>query len=280
MWEGPGSTPFPWWGCPLSRAKVKKALTIAGSDPSGGAGIQADLRVFAVLGVYGTAVVTAMTVQNTEGVKEVIKVPAEIIKKQLATLLDDITIDAVKTGILTDGDHIKVVGDIITQYGMKNYVLDPILWSSRGFPFLHREDVEALKKHLLPLALVVTPNIHEAEVLSGTSISSLSEMKKAAEIIYSYGPRAVLIKGGHLTGRAQDLLYTGRGSLIFEKKRIEGARLHGAGCVFSSALTAGIAKGLSVEEAAKRAKSFATDAIRSSVKVGKGSSSLNCFRKA
>lgn len=255
---------------------MKVALTVAGSDPTGGAGIQADLKTFATLKVHGAAVVASLTIQNTQGIQEVVKIPPDLLRKQITTLLDDMKIHAVKTGMLLDGESIEIVGELLKKYRLVQYVLDPIVRSSTGFPILKKDDVELLKKTLLPLARVVTPNLKEAEALTGLSVRTEKEMERAGMEIHAMGPRYVLIKGGHLEGDdALDLLVGESGIQRFRKARIRGRRLHGTGCVLSAAITAGLAVGLNVPQAVRKAKAFVHKAIRSSVTAGHGRQILN-----
>lgn len=252
------------------------ALTIAGSDPTGGAGIQADLKTFARLNVHGAAVIASLTIQSTQGIQEVVKIPPDLLRKQITTLLDDVTVHAVKTGMLLDGETIEIVGELLKKYRLTKYVLDPIIRSSTGFPILKKDDIELLKKTLLPQALLVTPNLKEAEALTGLSVRTEKEMERAARVIRALGPRYVLVKGGHLEGGAAlDLLMGASKTQRFKKPRIQGRNLHGAGCVFSAAITAGLAGGLSVEQATRKAKSFVHQAIQSAESIGHGRQLLN-----
>ncbi len=250
--------------------KIKHVLTVAGSDPCAGAGIQADLRTFVSLGVYGMAAPTAITIQNTKGVKEIIPLPAGSVRKQLKTLLDDIKIDAVKTGMLLTEENILAVEEAVIKYKIKKLVLDPIIRSGTGVNLLRKDAATFLKERLFPLALIITPNINEAEMLTGIKIKDEKDIRLAAKILYQMGPRYVLIKGGHLKEEPNDFLYDGRSFRVYKGKRIKGIKLHGAGCVFSAAITAYLAKGLSVPEAVRRAKRFINIAIKKSEAIGKG----------
>ncbi len=249
---------------------IKKALTIAGSDPCAGAGIQADLRTFTQLNVYGMTVLTAVTVQNTRGVKEIIPLPASSVRKQLKTLLSDIKIDALKTGMLLTKENILSVEDVVKKYKIKKFVSDPIIESSTGVELLKKDAVLLLKKRLFPLAMIITPNINEAVILTGIKIKDENDIRLAAKMLYEMGPKYVLIKGGHLTGDANDFLYDGKHFKIFKGKRVKAVKLHGTGCVFSSAITAYLAKGFVVEEAVREAKRFINNAIKKSAAIGKG----------
>ena len=250
--------------------KIRKALTIAGSDPCAGAGLQADLKVFVSLNVYGMAAPSAITIQNTKGVKEIIPLPAGSLRKQLKTLFDDIKIDAVKTGMLLTKENVLAVEEAIKKYKIKKFVLDPIIKSSTGAELLKKDALLLLRKRLFPLAMIIMPNINEAEMLAGIKIKDEKDVRLAAKAIYKMGPKNVLIKGGHLKGEPNDFLYDGRHFKIFKGKRVKGVKLHGAGCVFSAAITAHLAKGMSVPEAVGKAKRFINKAIMKSVAIGKG----------
>lgn len=249
--------------------KIKNTLTIAGSDPCAGAGLQADLRVFGSLGVYGMAVPTAITIQNTKGVKEIIPLPAGSVRKQLKTLLEDVKIDALKTGMLLTKENILAVEEAVKRYKIKKFVLDPIIKSSTGVELLKKDAALLLKKRLFPLALIITPNINEAEILTGIKIKDEGDIRLAAKMLYEMAPKNVLIKGGHLKGEPVDFLFDGKKFTLFKGKRAGGVKLHGAGCVFSAAITAYLAKGMSVEKAVGEAKGFINIAIKKSVAIGK-----------
>lgn len=250
--------------------KMKNTLTIAGSDPCAGAGLQADLRVFVSLGVYGMAVPTAITIQNTKGVKGIKALPAGIVRKQLITLLEDVKIDALKTGMLLTKENILAVEDAVKRYKIKKFVLDPIIKSSTGADLLKKDAALLLKKRLFPLAMIITPNINEAEALTGIKIKNEKDVRLAAKMLYKMAPKYVLIKGGHLKGEPNDLLFDGKKFIVFKGRRVKGIKLHGAGCVFSAAITAHLAKGMSVEKAVGEAKKFINKAIMKSAAIGKG----------
>lgn len=250
--------------------KIRKAIAIAGSDPCAGAGLQADLRVFASLGVYGMAAPTAITIQNTRGVKEIIPMPLGSVRKQLKTLLEDVKIDAVKAGMLLTKENVLAVEEAVKKYKIKRFVLDPIIKSSTGVELLQNDALLLLKKRLFPLAMIITPNINEAEILTGIKIKDEGDVRLAAKMLYKMAPKYVLIKGGHLKGEANDFLYDGKKFKIFKGERVKGIKLHGTGCVFSAAITAYLAKGLSVEKAVGEAKKFINTAIKKSAAIGKG----------
>lgn len=247
---------------------MKKALTIAGFDPSGGAGLQADLKVFQILGVYGLSAVAALTAQNTRGVDSVEPVSRRFLKKQLDVLMSELIPDAVKMGMLLTEDNVRVVARIIRGYSLKNVVLDPVMISSSGKKLARRNVPKLLKEKIVPLCQVITPNIHEASVLSGLKIRSHEDMKKAAIILKDAGPDAVIITGGHLEGLAIDVMYDGSFHYLRAKKR--QGEYHGTGCTFSAAITAFLAQGYSMLEAAKKAKKFMAEAFQRTIGAGSG----------
>ncbi|MBS7657918.1 MAG: bifunctional hydroxymethylpyrimidine kinase/phosphomethylpyrimidine kinase [Candidatus Bathyarchaeia archaeon] len=256
--------------------KTPKALTIAGSDSSGGAGIQADLKTFAALKVYGMSVITAITAQNTIGVTEVHEVPPKIVKAQIEAVMEDIGVDAVKTGMLYSKDIIEVVAEEVEKYNFK-MVIDPVMIAKSGAPLLKKDSIEALIKKLIPLATVVTPNAKEAEVLLNKNVESLDEAREAAKQINALGAEAVVIKGGHLKTEdvVYDVLYYKGEFKIFKSERIQTKNTHGTGCVFASAITAFLAKNKNIEEAVERAKEFVLNAIQFSYSIGKGVGPVN-----
>lgn len=249
---------------------MKKALTIAGSDSGGGAGIQADLKTFAAHGVFGMSVITAVTAQNTVAVVAVQDIAPDIIAKQIEAVLSDIGADGIKIGMVSQAESIKAISRALKPYGIKNIVIDPVMVAKSGYPLLRPEAVEVLRHDLLPLATLLTPNLAEAELLSGVAIQSLADMKEAARAIYQMGPRYVLVKGGHLPGNANDLLFDGREFLVLEGKRIDTPNTHGTGCTLSSAITANLVNGLDMVTAVKQAKQYVTGAIAHSFPLGKG----------
>ena len=254
-----------------------KALTIAGSDSGGGAGIQADLKTFAALGVYGSSVVTAVTAQNTRGVFAVAEVPEEVIALQIDVVLEDIGAVAVKTGMLSSASIVQTVAGRLEAWGVEMLVVDPVMVAKGGHPLLQQSAVAAVKEHLLPLALVVTPNIPEAEVLSGITIDSPDAAREAARAIGALGPRWVVIKGGHQAGDATDLVYDGGHFAEFSAQRIDTPNTHGTGCTFSAAIAALLARGVPPLEAIEAAKIWLTGAIRASYAIGDGHSPVNHF---
>jgi len=249
---------------------IKTALTIAGSDPSGGAGFQADIKTFSAMGVYGMAIPAALTAQSTSGVTAVREVYPAFLEAQLDTLLSDIVPDALKTGMLLSARTMRVVAAAVRKYRLNNLVVDPVMVSSTGARLMRKNAFDTLVGELLPLAELVTPNIDEAVRLSGMSIEDPEDMEEAARRIQALGPRFVLVKGGHLGGEPIDVFYNGKEIFRFHGKRVSGKKLHGTGCVYSAAITAGLAKGMSAMEAIANAKEFVTKAIRKAEPVGKG----------
>jgi len=254
---------------------VTRVLTIAGSDSGGGAGIQADLKTITVLGGFGMSVITALTAQNTLGVQGVFEVPEDFVEKQFDSVATDIGIDAAKTGMLANSKIISVVSKKLLQYGINKLVVDPVMVAKGGAPLISNEAKKSLIEELLPLALIITPNISEAEELAKIKISSVDDMKKAAEIIYGSGAKNVVIKGGHLSGNPVDILYDGKNFHEFTSERINTKNTHGTGCTFSAAIATKLAEGKSVFEAVKTAKEFATAAIRFSLNIGSGHGPTN-----
>jgi hydroxymethylpyrimidine kinase/phosphomethylpyrimidine kinase len=251
-----------------------RVLTIAGSDSGGGAGIQADLKTFSVLGVYGMTAITAVTVQNTLGVESYEAVPAATVGAQIRAVSSDIGIDAAKTGMLANASIVEAVAGAVGEAGIRRLVVDPVSVSKHGFALLDEEAVGALRERILPLAAIVTPNLPEASVLSGMTIEDRDDMRRAAETILGLGPRAVLVKGGHLQmgERAADLFVeAGSGEARWlVADRIDTPNTHGTGCTLSAAIAAYLARGRSMDEAVDSAKGFVTEAIRHALTIGGG----------
>ena len=259
---------------------IPRALTIAGSDSGGGAGIQADLKTFAALGVYGTSALTAITAQNTLGVTDVLELPTTLIESQIDAIVSDIGTDAVKTGMLSSSDIIEAVADKLSEHGLTTLVVDPVMVAKGGDRLLREDAVEALRTVLVPLASVVTPNIPEAEVLTGLEISSIGDLKTAARLLVDeIGAGNAVVKGGHLDGPATDVLYDGSDFVTFTSERIDTPNTHGTGCTFASAVSAGLAKGLDVPDAVRQAKDYVTVAIRTNFPMGGGHGPLNHFHE-
>jgi len=259
--------------------QTPSAMTIAGSDSGGGAGIQADLKTFAALGVYGTSTLTAITAQNTVGVHAVHEIPTDIIAAQIDAVLSDIGADAVKTGMLASSSIIQCVASELERRPVPCLVVDPVMVAKSGDALLWEDAVDALKTLLVPLASVITPNIPEAEALTGKKIESDTQVREAAEAFITMGAKSVVVKGGHREGPATDLFFDGTTFHEFTSPRIETANTHGTGCTFASAVAAGLARGMSILEAVGLAKEFITEAILSSFPVGQGHGPLNHFHK-
>ena len=254
---------------------MKTALTIAGSDSCGGAGIQADIKTMTVNGVYAMSAVTALTAQNTTGVTSIMEATPEFLGDQLDAIFTDIFPDAVKIGMVSSKELIRVIAEKLKQYGAEQIVLDPVMVATSGAKLISDAAVAALKSELIPLASVITPNIPEAEVLSGMKITSPEAMEAAAEKIYREFGCAVLMKGGHQQNDANDYLYGDEGGTWFYGKRIDNPNTHGTGCTLSSAIAANLAKGLSLSEAVDRAKTYLSGALAAMLDLGKGSGPMN-----
>lgn len=256
--------------------KLPRALTIAGSDSGGGAGIQADLKTFTMLGCHGMSALTALTAQNTLGVAAVHEVPPSFVRAQIDAVCGDIGVDAAKTGMLSSAAIVETVAEAVRDHAVPNLVVDPVFVSKHGDPLLRLDAVDALRDVLLPFATVITPNIPEAEGLLGRSIASREPDEDAARELAALGPRWVLLKGGHLHGGdATDLLTDGTTMLRLEAPRIETPHTHGTGCTLAAALAAGLAVGLEVPDAARQAKRFVTRAIERHLEIGGGISPVN-----
>lgn len=269
-------------GCTVLEAmttsrKVPVAMTIAGSDSGGGAGVQADLKTFSALGVYGASTLTAITAQNTVAVTAVHEIPVEIIAAQIEAVVTDIGVDAVKTGMLSSPAIVQVVAREVQRHGVANLVVDPVMVAKSGDALLREEAVDSVRTQLLPLAALATPNLPEAETLTGMTISSEQDVKEAAARILGMGARAVVIKGGHREGPASDLFYDGNDFAEFTSERIDTVNTHGTGCTFASAAAAGLAQGMTVLDAVAQAKRYVTEAIRNSYPLGRGHGPVHHF---
>jgi hydroxymethylpyrimidine/phosphomethylpyrimidine kinase len=250
---------------------LKQVLTIAGSDSGGGAGIQADIKALSANGVFAMSAITAITAQNTEEVTEVFELPLSIIAAQIDAIFDDFEVAAVKTGMLSSTAIVEMVAARLKSQHVAHLVVDPVMISKSGYPLLQPEAVEAVKTRLFPLALIVTPNVQEAQHLSGIEITSLADARRAAKAIHGLGCKHVVIKGGHLLSeRATDLLYDGRFFNVLKGEYIDTKHTHGTGCTFASALTAHLARGRPVLDAVQAAKAYVTEAIRHSLAIGHG----------
>lgn len=261
--------------------RIPRALSVAGSDSGGGAGIQADLKTFAALGVHGLTALTAVTAQNTRRVLGIVTMPPEFVALQIDSVVDDIGVDAVKTGMLPSGAVIEAVADRLERRNLRRLVVDPVMISTGGDRLIDSGAVETLRERLLPLALVVTPNLHEAEVLADLKIGDEVGLREAARRIHGFGPTAVIVKGGHREdpARSVDLLFDGVSFVELPAPRIDTRHTHGSGCTFSAALAAFLARGEELPEAARRSKQYVTGAIRASYPLGDGHGPLGHFWK-
>jgi hydroxymethylpyrimidine/phosphomethylpyrimidine kinase len=256
---------------------VPRALTIAGSDSSGGAGVQADLKTMSAFGVYGATALTAVTAQNTLGVTDSLFLSPELVAGQIDAVMEDIGVDAAKTGMLGTAEVIEVVAERVARHGIPNLVVDPVMVATSGASLIEEDAVGALRSSLIPRAYLVTPNVPEAEALGGVRVDSLEGMEQAARAVHALGAANVLVKAGHMEGSATDVLYDGEAITRFTVDRIEGAKAHGTGCTLSAAVASGLALGLDLTEAIVRAKAFVTSAIANALGLGRGSSVLNHF---
>ena len=254
---------------------MRTALTIAGSDSSGGAGIQADIKTMISNGVFATSAVTALTAQNTTGVTAIMEVTPEFLGEQLDEIFTDIYPDAVKVGMVSSGGLIRMIAAKLKQYEAKNIVVDPVMVATSGSKLIADEAVDALKEYLIPLAAVVTPNIPEAEVLSGISVKTEEDMIRAAKLISETYHCAVLCKGGHQLNDANDLLYREGAYQWFYGKLIENPNTHGTGCTLSSAIASNLAKGFDMDTSVQRAKNYISQALAAMLDLGKGSGPMN-----
>lgn len=262
---------------------MKKVLTIAGSDSSGGAGIQADIKTFSANYVYGMSVITAITAQNTQGVFMVQDIDKEVVKAQLDAVFTDIDVDGVKVGMVSEIDTIVAISEALKKYKAKNVVIDPVMISKSGYSLLKEKSKSTLIKELIPLADVLTPNIPEAEAIlsevkgKNFTIENLNDMEDAARMLCELGSKNVLVKGGHSVGEAIDVLFDGKEISYFKSERIDTKNTHGTGCTLSSAITSNLAKGIEIKEAIKKSKEYITIAIKHSLDIGHGVGPTNHF---
>ena len=260
--------------------QVPKAMTIAGSDSGGGAGMQADLKTFAALGVFGTSAITAITAQNTTGVTDVLELPTSLIESQIDAIVSDIGADAVKTGMLSSYEIINTVAERIDHYSFTRVVIDPVMVATTGNRLLREDAEDVLRSVLVPMATVVTPNSREASVLTGLEVTTVDDLKSAARIlVHEVGAQNAVVKGGHLDGPAIDVIYDGTDFWTLTSERIDTTSTHGTGCTLASAIAAGLAKGLNVPESVRAAKDYVTAAIRNSYPVGRGHGPVNHFHE-
>lgn len=256
------------------KTTIKTALTIAGSDSSGGAGIQADIKTMTCNGIYAMSAITALTAQNTTGVTKIMEVSPDFLKEQIKDIVEDIFPDAVKTGMVSSSELIKTISESIKEFKLKNIVVDPVMVATSGAKLISDNAIETLKNELLPLATVITPNIPEAEVLCGSKITSEKDMENAAKSINEKFGCAVLLKGGHNLNDANDFLFDGKIGTWFYGKRINNPNTHGTGCTLSSAIASNLAKGYALEKSVKNAKDYLSNALNAMLDLGKGSGPL------
>jgi len=255
--------------------RLPVALTIAGSDSGGGAGIQADLKTFAALGVHGTSAVTAITAQNTVTVTAIQELPVELVRAQIDAVVEDLGVQAAKTGMLSSAEIIEAVSLALREHGIGRLVVDPVMVAKGGARLLRGDAIDALRSVLLPLAAVITPNLPEAEALLGRRVATIAERRQAARGLLRLGPRAVVVKGGHADGDAVDIFWDGETWDELSAERFPTENTHGSGCVFSAAIAAGLARDLAPLEAVREAKEFITGAIRHSLELGRGHGPVN-----
>jgi hydroxymethylpyrimidine/phosphomethylpyrimidine kinase len=255
--------------------RLPVALTIAGSDSGGGAGIQADLKTFAALGVHGTSAITAITAQNTLTVTDILELPVAMIRAQIDAVVEDLGVQAAKTGMLSSAEIIEAVADEIEAHRIGNLVVDPVMVAKGGARLLREDAVDALRTRLLPLAAVLTPNLPEVEVLLGRRVATLAQRRQAARDLVALGARAVVVKGGHADGEAIDVYWDGATLEELPAQRLATANTHGSGCVFSAAIAAGLATGLDPLTAVREAKEFISGAIEFALELGTGHGPVN-----
>lgn len=256
---------------------MKKVLSIAGSDCSGGAGIQADLKTFSAHGVFGMSVIVSVVAENTSRVIDIQDVTSDMVKNQIDAVFEDIEVDALKIGMLSTPLCMEAVADKLRQYKPQNIVIDPVMYAKNGCPLMNPNAVDTLINTIIPFADLLTPNIPEAEKIIGESISSTGDMEAAAKRICEMGCKGVLVKGGHSPGSALDVLYDGNKLYYFEAERINTKNTHGTGCTYSSAIASNLALGFTMQDAVGRAKKYVTTAIRHSLEIGKGNGPTHHF---
>lgn len=249
---------------------MKTALTIAGSDCSGGAGIQADLKTFSAHGVFGMSAIVSVVAENTARVIQIQDITPDMIRAQLDAVFEDIPVDAVKIGMLSSPACMEAVAEKLREYQPKNVIIDPVMYAKNGCPLMDPSSIGTLIQTIIPLADVLTPNIPEAECISGMKIETLEDVRRAAVVIHNMGCKAVLIKGGHAIGDAEDTLFDGETYYSFKSERIDTKNTHGTGCTLSSAIAANLARGADVRTAVENAKAYVTTAIRHALPLGKG----------
>ncbi|MDE6189693.1 MAG: bifunctional hydroxymethylpyrimidine kinase/phosphomethylpyrimidine kinase [Clostridia bacterium] len=258
---------------------MKTALTIAGSDCSGGAGVQADIKTMSAIGVFAMSVIVSVVAENTSRVISIEDVSPKTIADQIDAVFEDISVDAVKVGMLSSPDCMKTVAEKLTQYKPKHIVIDPVMYAKNGCPLMQESAIDTLIKTVIPIATLLTPNIPEAEKISGMKIETVEDMKTAARKIVELGAKAVLVKGGHYIGDARDVLYDGKEYREYVSKRIDTKNTHGTGCTLSSAIASYLALGESLDSAVENAKSYVTGAIENALELGKGCGPTHHFFK-
>ncbi len=263
----------------MSEHPYPHVMSIAGSDSGGGAGVQADLKTLSALHTFGTTVLTAVTAQNTREVAAIAEVPEEVVIAQIDTVIEDIGVSAIKTGMLSSRRIITNVADRLEAWGAPHLVVDPVMVSKSGVPLLSADAIDVLREELLPLASIVTPNIPEAEILADLKISSNDDVEKVARIIHQQGPKLVVVKGGHLEGSPVDLVYDGATVHRLEAQRVDTPNTHGTGCTYSAAMAALLAHGLEPLESIRLAKLYVTNALEHSFAVGSGHSPVHHFAR-
>lgn len=261
----------------MKEERIRTALTIAGSDCSGGAGIQADLKTFGAHGIYGMSVIVSVVAENTSRVIDIQDIRPDIIEKQMDAIFEDIEVDAVKVGMLSGIECMQAVSCKLKQYKPSKVVIDPVMLAKGGHALMQENALYYFIKEVLPLADLLTPNIPEAEAITGMKISTVEDIELAAKSIYSMGAKNILLKGGHREGDPEDILFDGERFYSFKAKRVNTKNTHGTGCTLSSAITSNMAMGMKTEEAVKRAKAYVTMAIENSLEIGKGNGPTNHF---
>lgn len=256
---------------------MKKVLSIAGSDCSGGAGIQADLKTFSAHGVFGMSAIVSVVAENTSRVIDIENISPDMIGKQIDAVFEDIGADAVKIGMLSSPECMKIVAEKMRQYRPSNIVVDPVMYAKNGCPLMNPSAIEPLIEYVMPIADILTPNIPEAEKIAGIRITSAEEMETAAQKIHDMGCKNVVVKGGHAIGKAVDVLFDGKKFYRFETNRINTQNTHGTGCTFSSAIASRLALGEDMQEAVRQAKAYVTTAIAHSLSIGKGNGPTHHF---
>lgn len=258
---------------------MKTALSIAGSDCSGGAGIQADIKTMSALGVFGMSVIVSVVAENTSRVISIEDISPKVISDQIDAVFEDIKVDAVKVGMLSNPDSMNMVAEKLKQYSPKHIVIDPVMYAKNGCPLMQESSIETLINKIVPAATLLTPNIPEAEKIADMKITTVEDMKEAAVKIASLGASSVLVKGGHYIGDAKDVLYDGDKFHVFTTKRINTKNTHGTGCTLSSAIASYLALGEKLENAVEKAKAYVTEAIENALEIGKGCGPTNHFHK-